>query len=313
MLRENESSFKSNPRSPTWEQIQRAAYERWERRGWTHGRHREDWLAAEKELTFLRNYQTIVEYPLSAPDVRVLGDRPGRQCRYCERASREVPFTAIRSITPEPIGNGSLMTAEVCDECQSDLRVPLEEELRRFWQELRSACTEEGPRLDGPGSNPFSVAALKSLIAGALLVLPETELRYFPDTLEWVNNPDHDCDISLFTRISCRVYSVPFWADRSWVSVWRRIDPEAAMPYLLYFLGSDGILVQVPVPLSLRDEDLDGLSLLVPERSLTAGHGAEFRESHFTLLPLSLAEERSRLEGWPALPLGRGQAACALA
>ena len=59
---------------PTCDQVQRTAYERWLRRGWVHGHDREDWYAAEKELLFRINYQTIVEFSLDSDQRLVLGD-----------------------------------------------------------------------------------------------------------------------------------------------------------------------------------------------------------------------------------------------
>ena len=131
------------------------------------------------------------------------------------------------------------------------------------------------------------------MVASALLLMPESELRYFPDTLEWVSNPDHDTDIRLFGGSSCRVYCAPFLHGRSWTSLARRVDDETALPYMLYFLGCDGIIIQVDVPLCLRDEDGDGRHLSVPERVLTAGEGPDFRESRSTVLPLALARRRA--------------------
>jgi hypothetical protein len=46
---------------PTWDQIQREAYARWERRGYGHGGDRDDWLAAEIDLTFDLNFETVAE------------------------------------------------------------------------------------------------------------------------------------------------------------------------------------------------------------------------------------------------------------
>ena len=34
---------------PTVHEIERAAYDRWERRGWMHGGDRDDWYAAETD------------------------------------------------------------------------------------------------------------------------------------------------------------------------------------------------------------------------------------------------------------------------
>ena len=73
---------------PTSDQIQRAAYHIWLGRDQVHGRDRQDWLEAERELTFRLNYRTIVEFVLDPSTPKVLGDRLTRHCRLCERAWR---------------------------------------------------------------------------------------------------------------------------------------------------------------------------------------------------------------------------------
>ena len=109
--------------------------------------------------------------------------------------------------------------------------------------------------------------------------MPERELAYFTDALEWVNNPDHEYDGSLFAGMSCRVYRAPFLQDRSWTSLARRIDDDAPFPYMLYFVAWGGMILQVPVPLGSPDQDLDGKVVRNPQQSLAAGHGPHFREA----------------------------------
>ena len=281
---------------PTSEQIQHAAYDRWQRRGYTHGRDREDWQAAEKELSFLLNYRTIAEYALDSGDRQVLGDASIRRCRFCERASNQVAFGPPRAVLPGVFGNRSLYTAEVCDDCQEDWHVPLDTEFRAFWESLGANGAGLNSH-DEPQTRPiFSVAVFKSLIAAAILILPESELPSVLDAIEWVSNPDHDSDDRLFAGAICRVYSAPFFKDRSWISLARRIDDEAPLPNLLYFLAHGGMIVQVPVPLCLHDEDLDGRAVYQPERALSGGEGPDFQESRVTVLPLVLSWGRPRLE-----------------
>ena len=52
---------------PTREQIDTAAYQRWQRRGGAHGHDRDDWLAAEKDLVFAVNYRYVARYKLADP------------------------------------------------------------------------------------------------------------------------------------------------------------------------------------------------------------------------------------------------------
>ncbi len=281
---------------PTFDQIQHAAYDRWLRRGWTHGHDRPDWYAAEKELTFFLNYQTIAEHPLASGAARVLGDALIQQCRFCERTSDQVAFSRARPVVPEAVGPTSLFTAEICDDCQADWRDRLDVEFGGFWEALRA----DGGGFDIPAERPaqpvFSVAVFKSLIASAILILPEEELPSVIDAIEWVSNPDHDCDDRLFGGTCCQVYSAPFLENLSGISLARRVEADAPLPALLYFLAHGGIVVQVPVPLCLHDQDLDGRAVDWPERVLAGGTGSDFQEARGRVLPLALSRMRPRRE-----------------
>ena len=50
---------------PSRDVVERAAYDRWQRRGMHHGDDREDWIAAELDVFFAQNYKSIAEYQLS--------------------------------------------------------------------------------------------------------------------------------------------------------------------------------------------------------------------------------------------------------
>jgi len=279
---------------PTDDQIRQAAYDRWLRRGRVHGCDRRDWHAAERELEFSMNYRTIVEYSLDLPGMLVLGDRPTRYCRFCERTSAHVAFSAPRPVVPG-IGPTSLYTEAVCDDCQASCRDPLAAEFERFWSTLRDdrAGHDAGQEL---ARDLYSLAVLKSMIASALLIMPQSELAYFVDTLEWVNNPDHRLDGRLFAETVCHVYAASFLRDRSRTSLARRIDADLPSPYMIYFLSRGGIILQVHLPLCLRDQDLEGRVVRIPERSLTQGEGPHFQESRATVLRLVTAGSRPGLE-----------------
>ena len=120
---------------PTDDQIRQAAYDLWQRRGRAHGCDREDWHAAESELTFSMNYETIVEYSLDVPGMLVFGGRPTRYCRFCERTSAHAAFSAARAVVPG-LGHTSLFTEEVCDHCQESCRDPLVVHFEQFWNAL---------------------------------------------------------------------------------------------------------------------------------------------------------------------------------
>jgi hypothetical protein len=270
---------------PTDDQIRRVAYDLWQRRGRTHGYDRHDWDTAERQLTFSMNYATIVKYALDDPGMVVLGERPTRYCRICERTSAHVAFSAARAVFAG-IGPTSLFSEAVCDACQASSRDPLVPEFERFWNALAAdagACCVEG---DLGARELYSLPVLKTLIASALLIMPEDELPYFVDTLEWVNNPYPNDDARLFADTVCHAYIAPFLKGRSWSSLARRIHAELPLPYMICFLSRGGIVLQLPVPLCLRDQDSDGRMVPMPECSLTAGEGSGFQEARATVMRL---------------------------
>jgi hypothetical protein len=289
---------------PTRDQIERAAYDRWLRRDRAHGRDRDDWVAAENELTFLLNYKVLVEYRLELPESVILGNLPARRCRFCERTPYHTPFSAARHVV-QGTGKTSLFSAEVCDECQADCRDPLAGHCQGLWDALNSDA-DAFPILPG---HLNLMAVFKSLIASALLIMPGSELVYFTDTLEWLNNPDHGYDGGLFAGTFCHVYRAAFLRDQSWTSLARRIDEEAPFPYMVYFVARGGTVIQVSVPLCVRDQDLDGRGARTPERSLTAGEGPKFAESRSAQLPLVGSGNRQRAEDWQEAHAGRPRVA----
>lgn len=263
---------------PSFHEIQIAAYDRWERRGYSHGGDSDDWFDAETELTFLGHYQPIAEHPLDDGRV-VLGDGPARRCRFCERSPRQVDFGEPRPIVP---GRRWPATAEVCGECRGDWLDPLDQEFRRFWDRLA----------DDPHT-PLSIAAFKAMAAGALAVLPGGELPYFVDAIEWVSNPDHELDDRLIAGAECRVYRAGFLHQEPGVSLYRRVDDDDPVPYLIYFVRGDGIMIQVPLPMCLRDEDLDGRSVVHPARAPSGGTGYQFSSARADRLPLAVSARRA--------------------
>ncbi len=285
---------------PTGEQIARAAYLRWLRRGEAHGRDRDDWIAVEKELTFDLNYQVIVQYPLNNPAQVVLGERPVARCRFCERSSGRANFSQPRAVV---IGTGSasLLSAEVCDDCQADCRDPLAGDLHRLWEAVWALNTWQEAHAGARSRAVCSMAAFKALISSSLLVMPEPELEYFADALEWVGNPDPDFDGPLFAGIAGRAYCASFLRDRSAICLARRIDDDSPFPYMICSLAWGGAVVQVPLPLCVRDVEQDGRPVAMPERSFSSGERQSFREARSMVLPLVPAGRAPRSQRRRAL------------
>jgi hypothetical protein len=277
---------------PTRDQIERAAYDRWLRRHRAHGHDRSDWVGSEHELTYQINFETVAEYPLDpASPLIVAADVAGR-CRFCERIVRHAAFSGPRAVV-QGANETALYSRQVCDDCQVDCRDPLAQSCQAFWK----ALTGQANAHQGLPRGIDSLAVFKSLVTSALLIMPEQEVAYFTDTLEWVNNPDHEYDAGLFGGTYCHVYRAPFLNERSWVSLSRRVDDDAPFPYMVCFFSSGGVIVQISVPLSIRDHDLDGRLACLPVRSLTSGEGPHFCATGPDVLLLVEAAGRMRARG----------------
>lgn len=239
--------------NPTPDQISVAAYHRWLNRGGQHGHHDADWAAAEQELRFALNYRVIARYRIDGIAPQALGDAEEPRCRFCEGTAPRARFSAARPALPRFLGNESLLTWEVCDDCHAQFQEGLEADLERF---TRPARTGQGVR--GPAEPYVPVAAFKGLALAALTVLPGAELGVFEDAVEWIGNPDHGLDCGAIRGLECAVFALQAAMPFSWVALARRVDDDAAMPYLLAFFGTGPAVWQIALPLGTRDEDIEG-------------------------------------------------------
>lgn len=277
---------------PTSEQIAVAAYHRWQRRGYDHGRELEDWAAAAKDLTFGLNYRWAVRYALGPGASNANGGGPvllgappagsPRRCRFCEKAEPAATFAARAWTVPPLLGNSALISRDECDECRAQYETSLAGEFEAFARPLigLDAATPEPP-------SGVPVAALKALVRIGLALLPASELQYFDDAVEWVTNPDHDRDASILRGLGCHLYVTPAPIPAPFASLARRSNDDATVPYTLLFLGTSRVVFQTHLPFCPRDEDLDdsvnGAS--APELSMSLGSGPDHRPSRVTFLP----------------------------
>jgi hypothetical protein len=275
---------------PSHDQISQAAYQRWERRGRVHGYDREDWIAAEMDLAFDHAYKSLIELSLGEIEERVLG-REHTRCRFCEQSPPRAGFSSFRPVVPAEVGNASLLTREICDECAAQFAESIDEDFLRFWRSLEVLRREDFSFREQRVPGAITIAAFKALVRMAICIIPEAELATLTDTIEWVCNPDHEFDSGLFGGTGCLVYRthVPF--APGWTRLARRTDDEAPVPYMLFFLASERLILQVPLPLCARDEDLDGVELTVPEQSFSTGRGSDYRPSTCMVLPLKSADQ----------------------
>jgi len=255
---------------PTADQISYEAYLRWERRGRNHGNDRGDWCAAEQDLLLTLNYEVAAFYALNAPAPQFIGSMTRRVCRFCDQAAPSVKFSKLRPALPSFLGNQSLYTYEECDDCHAEFATSVESDLMAFLAQLRAG-------LRPVSLMRTSIAALKGLAKVALSIMPAAELHSFEDTREWVANPDHDFDLSLFGELGCGLHALPSFHAHAqpWTALVRRIDDGAPMPYMLLFVSAGDIVIQAPVPLSIRDEDLDGEQMIIPRIDAPYALGVE--------------------------------------
>jgi hypothetical protein len=264
---------------PEIEQVRQAAYHRWVRRGRPHACDREDWFAAEDALTFALNYQTIAAYSLDDVPVKILGDQQRRYCRFCERTDGQVAFGPPMELLAGGC-SPTLCTAAVCNECRTAFRDVQAARLERFRAVLAEWATRSAAGDGARAPEGYSPDVFKSLVACALSIMPESEIGFCADALEWVSNPDAESDGALLERdANCLVYQAPFWGERSWTAIARRIDNDVPLPYLIYFLAVRGVILQISLPLCIRDHDLDGREVRVPRRSFAVGEGESFEEA----------------------------------
>lgn len=263
---------------PSPEQIGVAAYYRWQRRGFEHGRHRIDWLSAEQELMFALNYELIVSHRLDGISPRTLGRLEQPRCRFCEGTAPRVTFEGPRPVVPASLGNSSLFSTEICDDCEAQHEESVGSHLDRF-----IASVQQNAGLD----RSFEpVAAFKGLARAALAIVPERELQYFEDAIEWVGNPDHELDSRTIGGLDCYVHALPDPSPFSWAAVARRIEADEPYPYMLAFFGTGSLVFQIALPLCVRDEDLE-VSWIVPRSPSPFGVGRGPIESRLLVVPLA--------------------------
>jgi hypothetical protein len=102
-----------------------------------------------------------------------------------------------------------------------------------------------------------------------------------------VSNPDPDRDGPLFReQATCLVYAADFLREQSWTALARRVEKHALFPYMIFFLAHGGIVLQVQVPLCIRDHDLDGRPVRIPCRSFSAGESDRFEQAQQFELPI---------------------------
>ena len=194
-------------------------------------------------------------------------------CRFCERTPSRASFSLARPVV-QGVPGTTLFSAQVCDECQEDCRDPIASHCENFWKTAHAG----GDPLDVVQGHEFDALALfKSLVASALLIMPEDELAYFTDTLEWVNNPDHDYDGGLFA--DTLLPSLPVCRRRrsGRGSAWRdgsTMKPRS--PTWFLFCRGGNRMCRPPCRCVCATRTSMAAAQRTPRRSLIAGEGPTF-------------------------------------
>ncbi len=246
---------------PNHSQIQLAAYFHWERRGHAHGHDQTDWLSAEQDLLFSLNYEILRLVRLDGRATVKLSQSKTRVCRFCELTVPRVTFENPVPALPRVLGGWPILATDVCDDCQEQFRESMDAELDAFLLAMKQ----------GNPPRRVPIAAIKGLTRLALGFVPLEELDYFADAMEWVINPDHDFDRDALGPLRPSLEYSPEGFASPWAAVARRVDDDEPFPYLLFFLGAAHHVVTLPVPLCQRDEDLEGVDVVVPEAGQSLG------------------------------------------
>lgn len=269
---------------PSSDQVRLHAYYRWEKRGYGHGAHFDDWVVSEQALLFSLNYEVLARHALDGPVAYRLGRSRPRICRFCEQAEPRTRFSE-----PVPVLPGSALVAlDQCEECRLQFLDDLDAALGAFLSGTTRGVV--------PDSVP--VAAYKGLVKTALSILPRDDLDLFPDAVEWVCNPDHDLDGGPFSRMGMGLFLHQGAAlSESFVALARKTDDDEPMPSALFFLGGPGYSVSMALPLCMRDEELEGADLVVPRLATVEEMDASFHAGpvQTRFLPVQSAPARRRL------------------
>ena len=183
----------------------------------------------------------------------------------------------------------SLLTAEVCDDCQHDWRESLDDEFRDFWERLAAAR---------PGTSPvvaprFSVAAFKAMVAGALLIMPASELPLLRRHAGVGEQPGPRLRRSAAGRggMPGLSRSVPGRGPAADPGPSRR-RRRALSRTCSISSRATGSWCRCPCRCASATRTSTAGRSSIPSESRSAGYGPDFREARGVLLPLSVSARR---------------------
>jgi len=142
------------------------------------------------------------------------------------------------------------------------------------------------------------VALYKCLTKMALTIMPAAELPAFANAIEWIRTPDHNANLGCFEGHWCYFYFIPGpqFYQHAWATLLRRVDDRAHLPHMLFIIGTMNIIFLSMVPLSSKDDFLQGQEFYFPRLGLPVGAWYEFGPATVQKIPLSSADKLRGLQ-----------------
>lgn len=242
------------------------------------------------------NYTMIADFNLTEKEF--LGSKENRKCRFCGRSEPDVKFRKIAHAIPESIENINLFSNYECDECNKKFGDTIESDFSNYLFPGRIASCilgkkgtitykfNDNNRIDVQNGNwniitdgsvklveeiddhtlqfnlrrqPYvPINVYKALVKMAITVMPESEIEYFDETIQWLQNEKptiEDCfGQCVISRFFPGVERFPFIK----ASLFKRKNDSEITPAYQFLLYFSNYYFQIVVPCFKKDVHLDG-------------------------------------------------------
>jgi len=131
---------------PKTDEIQKFAFELFERRGCEHGGDSYDWILAEQALTFHKNYERLSLYKFNERQLIPIEKPVPHLCRFCGKQPPNATFQTDAHAIPELLGNNNVFLQDECDICNHFFGKYLEDHLAKMLAGTRSLATIRGKK-----------------------------------------------------------------------------------------------------------------------------------------------------------------------
>lgn len=114
----------------------------------------------------------------------------------------------------------------------------------------------------------FPIAFYKCLVKMALTVMPESEIVHFSNTIEWINEPDHNDSPFKINPLLVYYAYAPGIQPFGWPSCGlfkRRINHKEIVPYMFFVLNYGNFSFQMHIPVCSMDDQFRGTPMKVAE------------------------------------------------